>query len=597
MLHNPPRFIFLQILSAFSFIIGGHALLVAQVTIKERVHLVPIQATGGSLQFNSSGITAGDTAECTIALINSEQIYNLTCVAGVFFDSTGAFQLAAEDTQRVLLHGGPLIGINLPNGHDCCIGADDFLTVDLNGTRVIDFSYASNHSFLDPQDAGVDIHQALHVGTNSYHVSAWELITGEDNGITPLRITIPTALRFRVTFARDTIQYGDTSAITVVAVDANNNEVTIPGSTSLMFSATQDIDTLWGYFIDHSGQRQFSPLMNVSYTDARAGRVKFLANSLWDWASGNLHPSFVKVEGGRRIGYRNIFLGAVKLRFLGPDSVRVYPHYAPHNTSAATSDTIGLDVLSVWGGSNVAAKYVPVKMPPPTLVDNGGHSHGGIRPKGKYQVKTGATWTIVDSSIQITDVSGTLHTRFQASDLGGIEQLRFMPLRSAPGIFAQKKVSTCVPGLVRLGAGTNYTKEGGTCEHHGPLAGGTCAVPDTDHYCDSILCARIPILADSFAVRYPGIKLRVNDMSLPLGGKFDIAGDWLAVSTHHAEHRVGKNADLPVSTFTSAQEDTLWNFLSIVMKTDSHNEAFTRNKQTGKKVYKVHPHYHVRYKP
>jgi hypothetical protein len=593
--HNPPRFIFLQILSVIVFFIGGHALLVAQVTIKERVHLVPVQATGGSIQFNSSGINAGDTAECTIALINSEQIYNLTCVAGVFFDSTGAFQLAAEDTQRVLLHGGPLIGINLPNGHDCCIGADDFLTVDLNGTRVIDFSYASNHSFLDPQDAGIDIHQALHVGTNSYHVSAWELITGEDNGITPLRITVPTALRFRVTFARDTIQYGDTSAITVVAVDANNSEITIPGSTSLMFSATQDIDTLWGYFIDPSGQRQFSPLMNVSYTDARAGRVKFLANSLWDWASWNLHSSFIKVEGGRRIGYRNIYLGAVKLKFEGPDSVRVYPHYANKNTSALTADTLGLDLLSVWGNSSVPAKFVQVKMPPPALLDNAGHTHDGPRPKGKYQVKTGTVWTIVDSSVQTTDVTGSLHFRFQASAYCAIEQLRFTPTRSTPGTLARIKINTRVPGLVRLTTGANFAKVGGTCAHHGPGGTGTCALPDTNHYGDSILCARIPILADSLAIYCPGIQLKVNDMSLPLGGKFDIFGDWIQADTLHNEHRQGQNADLPVGSFTSAQEDTLLRLIKVVMKKKATNEAFIYL-DNGEKKHTAHPHFHIHYK-
>jgi hypothetical protein len=47
----------------------------------------------------------------------------------------------------------------------------------------------------------------------------------------------------------------------------------------------------------------------------------------------------------------------------------------------------------------------------------------------------------------------------------------------------------------------------------------------------------------SYAQLYQGIKLRINDMSLPWGGLFDIGNNWSNVPGHNT-HRIGRNADI-----------------------------------------------------
>jgi len=46
----------------------------------------------------------------------------------------------------------------------------------------------------------------------------------------------------------------------------------------------------------------------------------------------------------------------------------------------------------------------------------------------------------------------------------------------------------------------------------------------------------------------PGIRLRINDISIEWGGLFDTMNDWiLHPDTTHGEHRVGRSADVGTS--------------------------------------------------
>jgi len=118
---------------------------------------------------------------------------------------------------------------------------------------------------------------------------------------------------------------------------------------------------------------------------------------------------------------------------------------------------------------------------------------------------------------------------------------------------------TKVPGLQLLPAGTNYIKYGGTCRHHGPEGPSGCTTPDTDHWGTAEIVQSIIAIADSFALNYPSFRIRINDMSLPLGGGFDLGGNWVAdiIEQHpndgrcndvgHCEHRNGSSGDISFS--------------------------------------------------
>jgi hypothetical protein len=356
---------------------------------------------------------------------------------------------------------------------------------------------------------------------------------------------------FRVQFNPDTIAYSDTSQIVVTAVDHGNQEVDLPGNTQLTFTLDS---TRFGCFIPPAGGTASSPLSNVTYSDAKAGHVTFLASGARDTAA--LKRLWVTVEGAQKSGRDTLCLAPITLTFLGAETLAVYPNYPGHNNSTTKRDTIELTLSSKFRDS--VKSYVWVKIGRPTLVDSGGHSHGGIRPRGTYQRKSGNNWVTVDTLRLQTDSAGTLIFRYLASRFGGIEEVKALEdasIGTGAENMATKRIKTRVPGLSLLSEGTNYVKVGGVCEHHGPRDDNdfpNCRTPDNDHYCTSTLAGAISVLADSFAVKYSTYRIRVNDTSLPYGGKFEIAGTYQPGGSH-AEHRLGSNADISIRTIYQGQ--------------------------------------------
>jgi len=474
--------------------------------------------------------------------------YQVWGAHGVFFDSAGSFQLPVGFPQPVRLHGGLLAGELLENSPQFGIGADDYLTIDFNGTQVINYSFWPYFHFYDEGDTGIVITSFVHAGTNTFHATANDPYTNEDYGLPQLRITVPASGKFRVTFAPDTIKYGDTSAITVTAVDANNNPVVIPDTTHLILTVEQDT-THWAHFLSPSGAFVFSPYQDAVYGDARSGRIKLISLFNFD-TLGGLRALKVRADGGLRVGVGSVYLGTPKLRFDGPDSADVFPHYYGHNSASNQHDTIGVILRSYWGSSSIPAPNVMVKLGPPILIDSGGHNHPANtippRPRGTYQFKNGTQWTYYDSLQKATDGSGALVFRFNATEFSGEDQVKAVEItHEGPTVLAVKKIRTAVPGLVGLSPGNHYVLVGtpndydqtdDPCQHNRPTS-----MHYGNHYGVRGLVQHLQAIADGYDSLYPGIRLRINDMSLVWGGHFDINNNWQG---DHAEHRIGWNADV-----------------------------------------------------
>jgi hypothetical protein len=83
--------------------------------------------------------------------------------------------------------------------------------------------------------------------------------------------------RFTVRVDPDPVFYGETGAVTVIARDADGNEIELDGSKRLSFmTAPEGLVS----FITPTGDTVGWELSGVSYADARAGRVKLLPNGL-----------------------------------------------------------------------------------------------------------------------------------------------------------------------------------------------------------------------------------------------------------------------------------------------------------------------------
>jgi murein endopeptidase len=101
-------------------------------------------------------------------------------------------------------------------------------------------------------------------------------------------------------------------------------------------------------------------------------------------------------------------------------------------------------------------------------------------------------------------------------------------------------VRIIVPGLIGLPPGPGlYVRCGDTA---------SCTDQDNvlaDHpsafFGDPKLVANVQALAQRFQALYPDLELHVTDMSLPMGGLFDIDASW---ETPHNRHRNGRSVDV-----------------------------------------------------
>lgn len=81
---------------------------------------------------------------------------------------------------------------------------------------------------------------------------------------------------FQVTLQPDTIAQSETATITVQAKDNGNNNISIPNETPLKLALDTNGELL-GNFIAPNGS-QAKSLAGIAYGDARAGKVKYIAN-------------------------------------------------------------------------------------------------------------------------------------------------------------------------------------------------------------------------------------------------------------------------------------------------------------------------------
>lgn len=163
----------------------------------------------------------------------------------------------------------------------------------------------------------------------------------------------------------------------------------------------------------------------------------------------------------------------------------------------------------------------------PQHLNSGGHFasyHTGSRPLGKLARTTG-----------VTGSNGCFTTTYSPPHVSGIIGVDGTITGTSVGADIQVRVD----GLFPLGTGPDHTLIGQTNSH-----------PD-NHYALGIVNQSLrQIAADYRSEFYPSgnipdnQKVAYNDMSLELGGKFDLGNRWENTNKQHAEHREGINCDV-----------------------------------------------------
>jgi len=97
------------------------------------------------------------------------------------------------------------------------------------------------------------------------------------------------------------------------------------------------------------------------------------------------------------------------------------------------------------------------------------------------------------------------------------------------------------------------------------LIGDVPGVHIFNHFGTSVMNAKVTKLATAFTARFPGRKLELNDISLPLGGIFDVcarAGDCASGQKPwqfpHRTHRFGDNIDVRSFTVSAIEKRELF---------------------------------------
>lgn len=181
------------------------------------------------------------------------------------------------------------------------------------------------------------------------------------------------------------------------------------------------------------------------------------------------------------------------------------------------------------GGIN---PYCWINLEPPVARENaGGHYSGHIedRPTGKHIPSTG--W--VDPN------TGRFKTTFYASEVAGIVDVT---IHCSTGGFG-----TCSDGTVSFGVGYRNFAELGS--GRGYVLTGDKAPHPSNHWGDVSFVTNVGIIASRFSDAYANEPLSYNDISLEMGGVFDVRTrndpgyDWTPA---HETHREGRNMDMSI---------------------------------------------------
>jgi hypothetical protein len=143
-----------------------------------------------------------------------------------------------------------------------------------------------------------------------------------------------------------------------------------------------------------------------------------------------------------------------------------------------------------------------------------------------------------------TDSSGELKVTFRAENLlsdyssasGILEFTATATLQGQSIVSSPKTLTIEIPGLQSLPGGNNYITYGDSTQNHG----------GNNHYGIRGAIAAIQNIANEYARTHNGDRLQIGQISLPMGGVFDISGDWNPAGQNdgHKSHACGTDVDV-----------------------------------------------------
>jgi hypothetical protein len=205
-----------------------------------------------------------------------------------------------------------------------------------------------------------------------------------------------------------------------------------------------------------------------------------------------------------------------------------------------------ITVTAARGG--VPAINYEVEISATMVLPSGGHDHTEQPPEALLgEIKDVRTGKKGKGILQTeTDTEGKIVLEYTAPEFSGTFALT---AKSTTEQGEDKdELTVKVPGLTELGTSLYYELVGAPNNHAGTndpcRTNPPTSLHYSNHYGTRAMLAAIDSIARNYNRLHPGVRLRINDMSLEWGGLFDINNNW---QRPHAEHREGKSADIGFS--------------------------------------------------
>jgi hypothetical protein len=425
-------------------------------------------------------------------------------------------------------------------------------------------------------------------------------ITGKDtiSGSTTITIEPNKLHHFKVAIVPDTAATADTVAFTegatlyIQAQDKDSVDIEYDGNTLLKFLLATNEE--YGTFINANGDTlKTTPvqLTDVLYSDAQAGRIKFAAVKKNPDSLVICKIHVEKQSDPTKLGERDAIVVEQTLKIVMDAPYEVVPRNLRGLRNSPNPANENKKRFTVRLTRNkVGIANHPFLLTTNYVDGTGGHDH--LTPR-RVRNRDNYGYLIVKRTNDTTDSPYTGQTQGEGREIFDYvstffgDSMRISVESTNPKKRKFLKDSVTIVEIVRdlssLGEGTNYILVGGMCEHHGPSDRGiaaNCQTPNNNHWGTATLIQVVQAVTDSFATTYPGYRLRINDMSLPFGGKFEIDGSWNQTADHQ-QHRMGINADVNLNAYNdgvdvslnSRQRRRLWILIRNLAGRNAGNET------------------------
>ena len=228
-----------------------------------------------------------------------------------------------------------------------------------------------------------------------------------------------------------------------------------------------------------------------------------------------------------------------------PGSGEVWPTIPSGQVQSDDYDSVIDEIAVRFTNNDEPVAGQPIDIKAKWVEESGGHVHADdgaplSPPQQELGVFEAGTEQGEGEITEVTDGEGEIRMSYQAPAFGG--KLLITAETTLDGAVVSATSDTLhirVPNLVRLPDSEDYTKVGGTINHQGPPL---FAGKDNNHWGIEAVVDSLQQIASSWREEFPNEeRLQINDMSLPTGGRFDVAGTWAG---SHITHRTGRDVDV-----------------------------------------------------